>query len=439
MSNCLVLCLVILGITACVQGYHGPGGTFYWKIRAEGTHGVCAFNGFKPGGGKVSITKIKAPVAELENKLLGTLFNRGSRFFLAGRATAAAAKEIKVIADIAKNLGKVAAVMGVIGQAFGVLSDIASNNVQDVVNAVNKALEKLTQEINDKLEDMKGYVDQQVLDLEMRLYTREYKTEWSSFARCASFRKEKDQIVCLRDTERNSFKKFAKFAIHYDKVTKHQYLSINELKSLELNAPMFRNYAVLRILTLKALMTVYEDEDKAEYKYYAGVLRRDIDRFSLYADKAFVMTKLGHISGSSCQETVQCPPNFRDEIGYQKWDCSCKLDRMMATNTERCRTTVCARDGMRFKGGDSYKMIQQYDFAAIRLGAIQYDTGDEKLDVTGIHNGQVAAKKALVYLLRGQQAAYKQRMAQTIDEYWTATVLSLIPQWKKIKDSLRNV
>jgi len=421
-------------VTLCIVGgalSYVENGREKWGVWNSFQRGICHFeesSGFQIGGGTVSLTKIKAPVAVMENKLVGTIFGHLGTANSAADAAIAGAETIKRIKDMAKFAkvaGPLSAVLGVVGVVFGVVADMFSNTPEDAIKATNKALEQLTNEVNQRLDGLKGYVDQEVLRLEKVLNEREYKMEWKRFTSCVRWSpNQARQLRCMEEAEHSSLAKFGSFAIYYDRVSRHQHLTVKELKAIELNILTFRNYAILRLMTLKALMDAHKGKDKNMYNRYVRTLRKDIDRFSLYANKAFEMTKLAHLAGWSCGETAEClTTNIGRLYGYITYECSCKLNhRMMpVTSKEKCDVTVAVRDGHKYPG-DSWRR--------------QYET---IVDVSGINNGPKAATKAVVALLHYEQTDFRNKLSMAINNYWTGTILSMVPQWQRIKASLPNV
>ena len=65
--------------------------------------------------------------------------------------------------------------LGVFGSVVGIAADKSSPTPQDIINACNDALKKLTEEVNDQFSKMKDYVDQQIIEQDKLLMNLNYK------------------------------------------------------------------------------------------------------------------------------------------------------------------------------------------------------------------------------------------------------------------------
>ena len=65
--------------------------------------------------------------------------------------------------------------LGVFGAAFGEVNSMLEPGPQDILNSVNTAIEKLTDEMNTKLEQMEGYVDTRVINSARDMVQNHYK------------------------------------------------------------------------------------------------------------------------------------------------------------------------------------------------------------------------------------------------------------------------
>ena len=83
-------------------------------------------------------------------------------------------KGIKTLAKIAPKLG---AAVGIFSIGLGIVQAFLDPTPQDILDKANEAIAKLTDEVNDRLDEMKGYVDQKTINLEKDLIGREYKYE----------------------------------------------------------------------------------------------------------------------------------------------------------------------------------------------------------------------------------------------------------------------
>ena len=67
------------------------------------------------------------------------------------------------------------ATLGAFGTAFSILSELGKPTIDDVMNSVNTAIEDLTNEMNQKLDQMAGYVNTQVINSEKNILQNQYR------------------------------------------------------------------------------------------------------------------------------------------------------------------------------------------------------------------------------------------------------------------------
>ena len=132
----------------------------------------CEFKGYVPGGNKVMVKKIEAPVAKLEKGLFAGLAGNMGKATAGAQHTTMLLKGFSKLADIAPKLGPA---LGMFGVAFSVIKGFTDPSPQDILDAANKAIEELTDEVNKRLDEMKAYVNEKTLNLEKDLINREYK------------------------------------------------------------------------------------------------------------------------------------------------------------------------------------------------------------------------------------------------------------------------
>merc|ERR1719427_2053558 len=124
----------------------------------------------------------------------------------AGKASNLAMHSIKALdafGKLASGFAKIAPALGpclgIFGVVLGGLADFTKPKPEDILKATNVAIAKLTEEVNNRLEEMKGYVDGKVIDLEKGLIDKEYKSLFILWANCIKEPTADDVNECQRD------------------------------------------------------------------------------------------------------------------------------------------------------------------------------------------------------------------------------------------------
>ena len=189
---------------------------------------------------------------------------------------------------------KLAPALGVFGVALGFVADFTKPSPQDILNQANKAIAKLTTEVNDRLVKMEGYVDFRVINLEKDLVNREYRSLFNLFGSCIN-EATKDKVnECMRDAVKKAASDSPKYMIldtkmgvytnykhdrgYYDKYPSKA-PSYYDVKRLEAGIISFRDYANLHLLMIATLLNTYKSDaslpNAAHYvRYYTGQQKR---------------------------------------------------------------------------------------------------------------------------------------------------------------------
>ena len=61
------------------------------------------------------------------------------------------------------------------GVAFSILSDLGKPSMDDVMKSVNTAIDDLARDMNQRLDQMRGYVDTRVINSEKNLLNDKYR------------------------------------------------------------------------------------------------------------------------------------------------------------------------------------------------------------------------------------------------------------------------
>lgn len=169
----------------CLINWALASGHNFWFEDDLHLDGNCKYTGYIPGGGIPNIQPITAPVAKLPGNALAEIAGVGEK----GTKVAETALKVgeafaKAGSSFAAAAPGVGAALAVFGAGFGFLSDELKPKPEDILKAVNKAFKELTTAINDRLEQMKGYVDKKIINLKKELVNQEYTTLFESFTGC---------------------------------------------------------------------------------------------------------------------------------------------------------------------------------------------------------------------------------------------------------------
>ena len=301
--------------------------------------GNCKYTGYIPGGGIPNIQPIKAPEAKLPGNALAEIAGVGEKGTkiaeTALKIGEAFAKSGSAFAAAAPGVG---AALSVFGAGFGFLSDELKPKPEDILKAVNKAFKELTNAINDRLEQMKGYVDQKIIDLKKELVNQEYTTLFESFTGCIdgpglTKKKVNNCVINIEKRIKASRGKFMParremkdwnpgsknphsryyFEKHPSKAP--PYVRVKEMEAVMLT---FRDFANLHLLVLSSLINTFKKSGPKDHldfyikrkKYYGNIAGRSREIRKLMKKEMIEFTLRRFLSGSQLglheSSTVSC-------------------------------------------------------------------------------------------------------------------------------------
>ena len=76
--------------------------------------------------------------------------------------------------------------LGVWGSIVGVVANIGTPTPDDIIDACNKALAELTEEVNQQFTNMQAYVDQAILNEDSQLMNLDYVQYHNYFTDCVN-------------------------------------------------------------------------------------------------------------------------------------------------------------------------------------------------------------------------------------------------------------
>ena len=161
----------------------------------------------------------------------------------------------KLYEDIAPKL---VSGLGIFSASMGVLGSLTKPTPQDLLNIVNKAFKKLTDDINDRLNKMKGYVDGRVIQLETRRINNQLQSLKRHWTNCIQQSSRQNSISCQRSAVGDIHADLPHFMIldeYFDGDKKDQQLEYYDVHRLEAVLIPFRDFATYHIYSLQILVS----------------------------------------------------------------------------------------------------------------------------------------------------------------------------------------
>ena len=395
-----------------------------FQVRKDADKGTCKYKGYVPGGKKINISPIVAPTAKLEVNILSKVAG------LSGKAATGVMHAIKfgnILANVAPKLGPA---LGMIGVALSVVSEFTKPTAADILKATNKAIEKLTKEVNQKFVEMTEYVDREILSVTKERMDVEYKHMFTLWSNCINEVTAARVLECQEDAAKYIRSGHPKFLVFEDELKLYSQSnppSGNDIKKMELTLIPAREYATLDIMQLQVLVDTYRDKNKttielALYKKYLRELIKDTELFVNYMEDTINIVIAGH-GGTTptltlkdiCSETKECSKGCLKEgrwWGYTAcWGkCSCLLDNTLL-KSEECTKHITVR-------ADGKKIYTEMDLP----------NSSEK----------DAAENYAGSLLKSAARRFRNDMVKDVKNYWESEILSVLPTWRQILQKAKN-
>lgn len=248
--------------------------------------------GYRPGGGIPIIEPIDAPVARAQKISIA---------FMAGKLSPASAlgKELvngaKTFYKLYENVApKLVSGLGIFSASMGVLGSLTKPTPQDLLNIVNKAFKKLTDDINDRMNKMQGYVDGRVIQQETRRINNQLQSLKRHWTNCVEQSSRQNSLSCQRSAVGDIHADLPHFMIldeYYDGDKNGQQLEYYDVHRLEAVLIPFRDYASYHIYSLQMLvneLSDFRDRDSLFYrKKYLGQIVDHGNKYYKYAHWAY--------------------------------------------------------------------------------------------------------------------------------------------------------
>eukprot|EP00111_Clytia_hemisphaerica_P018510 TCONS_00054783-protein len=390
----------------------GRKGLYYARHLPRGEY--CSFKGYVPGGNKVTVKRITAPTAKMEDGILGAFGSNMGKIVAGTQGNELIMKGLSKLGKLAKIAPKLGTALGIFGIGLGIVQAFTDPSPQDILDKANEAIRKLTDEVNHRLDEMKGYVDHKTINLEKDLAGREYKSLFKMWGNCLKETTKKKVDECQEDAAKDIMAARPKFALFSSKVHANQKLSTFDVKRLEAALLLFRDYVVLCLASLSALTATYADSPshKLDFSRYAKDLNNEIKWSALYVRNAVSMIEKMHTDGDYCKETVSCKTKeiwegWPGAHTQQSVDCQCVFDRA-GVSSHTCHENVMIRwDGKRKLGNDwtYYTTFQK-----------NWEEGGKWIALKLFH-----------------ERPYMKKLKEAISNYWQNTLLDVVPSWEKLE------
>lgn len=280
------------------------GSAYISWMQVASIDGDCVFHDYSAGGSKVKeVSKFTVSVAELEANVLAKIIGSTKTTLTTAAHTINAVKSITKI--FAASAPALAPALGLIGTLMGGLEMGVKTKAADILKVTNRAFEEMTMEINERFDEMKGYVDSKFLQFEKRLLEEELGVMYRLWTYCLNEGNPDDKKTasavneCQRDAYRHVFAK--------EQVFMKKFEHAGDVQRIEAALLPFREYAQLSLFILSTLVKTYKKDPNSKYlhKFFKTELTRVSNKFSSYAEKAvsFIIKHHGKSKKQICTET----------------------------------------------------------------------------------------------------------------------------------------
>ena len=150
---------------------------------------------------------------------------------------------IDAVADLTETLVNtakyLAPAVGIIGSVMGTIAGDKTPTPDNILEATNKAFEKMTEEVDNRIDEMKKYVDQEIIGLLKDMNHQKYKFLYSYWTGCIKGPANETEL-CQREANRliqASINDFALYSDQFDRKTLQfiPALTDEKIKRVEVN------------------------------------------------------------------------------------------------------------------------------------------------------------------------------------------------------------
>ena len=337
-----------------------------------------------------------------------------------------------IIGKFGKGAAKLAAGLSIWGTLLGFVQ-LGSPTPQDIIDACNKALKTLTDDVNKQFTNMQAYVDQAVLDLEKELTDVDFTQYHVYFTNCINEASDTAMNECMEEAERLSGSDFNRFMPYFTEMSDPNWTPTAEnIKKLEIHFMSFRNYAQLRILTLLTLATTYRDfesDDAASMDYavkqaarYFTALKTETAKYADYGKKVYnFIHKMYNQDVSYVEQKTTCGDKYDLHEGawggvFTQRSYTCKLLMSpVLVSTQTCQTKAGVRMDGKCPTPDCYPCC------------------------AGCADSLIVSQGISVKLFTPLFNDYQEKMVKQLEFYWKPQVTDQIPLWESIHAQMEEI
>lgn len=371
----------------------------------------CEYRGYIPGGKVTDIARIKAPEAVLRQNAMEDVLGKSEAAVALASQSAAAAKAFLGVMKV--TAGAMGPVMGVFAVSMGIFNTITEIKPKDIIDACNVAISKLTGDINDRLDKMKGYVDSKVIDLEKRLVKDKYEKYFNLWRDCVDVPNAKKQVECQERAYDGAASALSQFALYKDKLDN---LTPYQSRELEAYLFVFRDYANLVLMMLKPLVLTFRDDKSKtgvkQFKLYSRKIKDMTAFFIKYARRAVNAIVNAH-KKSPCLDTVSSSYHKKIMEGDVSW---------WKVNTANYEIMKCTID----EGVQQFCKVKM----TIRVdGKNSYS--EESFSACGSKNWRCATRELAKKIMKDKVKIYTEKDSKVVAAFWKKEILDFVPVWEK--------
>lgn len=393
--------------------------------------GYCWPTAYVPGGGPVILEDFDAPHVELQQnaianiaKGVGFVTDVGSDLSDIAQACTEVAKHVKILASS----------LGIFGSVFNMFTSKPS--ADDIIDAVDKAFEELTRKVNDQFTNMKGYVDEQILQSSKDRWEDSYSGYLNEFKGCLRFDPQgwNDTVKCMENVDNDAGSNYAIFMDFLNDMDDDDFApSTNDIKKMEVQFNVYNNYAQLRMMMLLSLYGAFKDDDamppdwveldayRAMAKSYLESIRDESLKYKKYNEfcRDKIVSKYTEFDWSRYNTNVKCgsvsnqcvPTPVIHRNKHFEIDCSAIFDYVAVLQSQTCNRKM--RIACMGQNDDWTTPICMHD--------------------CGLTKAQFG-KRAFVRVTEDLYYNYHRNLTDQVKYYWEATALAELDTYQQIHD-----
>jgi len=430
----------------------------------------CDFRGYWPGGNVTKIGEIETPTAALAQKdAMGMIFD------VLGGIGAHANIGMHTINEVNGQIGadrlkalfpkwtklapKLAPALGIFGALMAAY--LPSTGPEDILEATNKAIEKLGDEIDNKMEKMTGYVDTKITTLERHLIQRDVRVMMRLLTACLDEPTEDFREECLREAYATLSAWRPKFTIFdQDYIIPKKPIEIPQMKDLEAYLPSVHIYANLVLMSAKVLVSTYnntiitEEDGKSttwtppdvttlrgtQYIRYLNQMDKQLKFLKTYVKNAVHAILVAH--KGNCVKTLKCElkdtkSNFYGRTLAKVHECQCTIDE---GTKQFCKAElkIYAKkesDSWTVEKQKRMKSIPDKDQIIIKGGLkgrkLNSVKDKDKILIKKCKDEKCILDRISKAEFKEETKTFEQASQAVIRHFWKVNLLDTIPSWNK--------